>query len=55
MNGTVLKVELRRPARKQGVRLGSWTNQFYKPRVLVRFTHLGGQETSAWINADRLC
>ena len=55
MSGVLVRVDPRRPARKRGVALGSWTNDFYRPRGLVDFVHpISGKRASEWINMDRL-
>jgi hypothetical protein len=55
MSGTIVRVESRRPARKRGVALGSWTNDFYRLRALVDFVHpISGKRASEWINIERL-
>jgi len=55
MSGTIVRVERRRPAKMRGVSLGSWTNDFYRPRALVDFVHpLSGKRASEWINVKRL-
>lgn len=54
MQGLVMTYDPSRPARKRGVRLGSWTERFYKPRSLVAFKHGNGRISATWVNDDRL-
>lgn len=51
LEGTVLEFNPRRPLRKAGVRLGSWTSRFYRPMVLVSFAHPDGRHGVQWMNA----
>ena len=54
MTGTVLRVDHRRPLRKAGVRLGSWTDNFYKAMALVKFKHANGKQGTGWVLMSRL-
>ena len=54
MAGTVLQVDPRRPLRKAGVRLGSWTNSFYREMALVKFEHGNKKQAAEWILVSRL-
>jgi len=46
---TLLRFDPRRPMCKQGKRLGSWSNNFYRPMWLVQM----GKSTK-WIKAGRV-
>ena len=55
MSGALVRIDPGRPARKAGTPLGSWTNNFRKPRGLVNFVHpISGKRASEWINMERL-
>ena len=56
MEGVVVKVDPRRPLRKAGVRLGSWTNNFYRRACRVSFNHPTGRKRPGvqWMNASKL-
>ena len=51
LEGTALEFNQRRPLRKRGVSLGSWTDRFYRPMVLVSFVHPSGKPGVQWMNA----
>ena len=51
---TVQEHLVRRPLRKAGSRLGSWTNDFYKLMSLVSFTTLEGKHHTQWVLSKRL-
>ena len=54
LQGVVLEYAPRRPLRKRGVPLGSWTDNFYRPFCLVAFLHESGRRGVQWIQEKKL-
>ena len=51
----LIRYDPRRPLRKIGRRLGSWTDDFYRPMWLVECRLEGSRQTfQRWIEASRL-
>jgi hypothetical protein len=47
--------QARRPIRKKGQRLGTWTNKkFYQPMSLVSFTTPEGNHHMQWVKTSRI-